>query len=248
MNLSCTAAVDILNDLLCYEKLESGILELHKEEFNVGEYLRDRVNMFCAQARECGVTLTLITDFQTYDSQEAPTPTQSPTSPGPVPHPSSSTTMHLFPLPQPLSPPLSHSPPIPISGTMPIPTVQSPSSPAQSPTSPSSRAPPPSNILPSDTMFVDKFKMDQVIRNLISNSLKFTPQGGTVTVRATFQPDSLSGIRSPRSAREIPRMSVGETDHVSSNINIRKYQTGNRIRNEPRNWRFLRSTTNPCCT
>ena len=32
MSLSCTAALDILNDLLCFEKLESGILDLHKQE------------------------------------------------------------------------------------------------------------------------------------------------------------------------------------------------------------------------
>ena len=31
-------------------------------------------------------------------------------------------------------------------------------------------------------MYVDKFKMDQVIRNLISNALKFTPTGGSVSV------------------------------------------------------------------
>ena len=40
VNMSCTAAVDILNNLLCYEKLESGILELHKENIAVGPFLQ----------------------------------------------------------------------------------------------------------------------------------------------------------------------------------------------------------------
>ena len=62
VNASCTAAVDILNDLLCYKKLDSGILELHKENISVLEFLKDRVGMFSLQARECGVTLKMNID------------------------------------------------------------------------------------------------------------------------------------------------------------------------------------------
>jgi hypothetical protein len=32
VNSGCRIALDILNDLLCFDKLESGILVLHKEE------------------------------------------------------------------------------------------------------------------------------------------------------------------------------------------------------------------------
>ena len=60
VNFSCAAAVDILNDLLCYEKLDSGILELHKENVTVVPFLIDCISMFSVQAKECGVTMTLI--------------------------------------------------------------------------------------------------------------------------------------------------------------------------------------------
>ena len=40
----------------------------------------------------------------------------------------------------------------------------------------------------TDLLSIDKFKMSQVLRNFISNALKFTPDGGTIIVRACFVP------------------------------------------------------------
>jgi signal transduction histidine kinase len=62
VNRSCEAAIDILNDLLCFEKIESGILELHKEQIRVQPYLSDCLSMFEVQARECGVTMHIDTE------------------------------------------------------------------------------------------------------------------------------------------------------------------------------------------
>jgi signal transduction histidine kinase len=61
VNRSCEAAIDILNDLLCFEKIESGILELHKEEITIQPYLSECLSMFKVQARECGVTMDIDT-------------------------------------------------------------------------------------------------------------------------------------------------------------------------------------------
>jgi CheY-like chemotaxis protein len=121
------AAVDILNDLLCYEKLESGILELHKENILVESLLVGCLTMFSGQARECGVTMTVAMDG-TYRNRD-----------------------------------LTAYPPTEIVSL---------------------------SLQPHDSIFADKFKMDQVIRNLMSNALKFTPRGGSVTINASFVHDN----------------------------------------------------------
>jgi signal transduction histidine kinase len=143
VNLSCMAAVDILNDLLCYEKLESGILELHKENITVEPFLNECVSMFSSQARESNVSLVVVTDDDAHSKPRA--------------------TASVLPL---TSTPLAFAVP----------------------------------LLPDDTIFADKFKMDQVIRNLISNALKFTAPGGAVTLKASFV--YRADAESARSARQ----------------------------------------------
>ena len=60
INSSCVAALDILNDLLCFNKLEAGLLEVHKEEVCPGTFVKDSVAMFNVQARDCGVILSVV--------------------------------------------------------------------------------------------------------------------------------------------------------------------------------------------
>ena len=42
---------------------------------------------------------------------------------------------------------------------------------------------------------VDVNKLSQVVRNLVSNALKFTPKNGTVKVIASYLPRSLPGSK-----------------------------------------------------
>ena len=147
INISCKTAVDILNDLLSYEKLESGILKLNKEEIPLRPLLMNSVSVFAGQAKECGVTLNLL-----FEAGEHIVSANSTALPLPLPY----------------------------------------------------------FLLPSDVLICDKFKMDQVIRNLVSNALKFTPRGGVVTVSAVFvplHPAPVSHSHSQRPRRSLSMMS-----------------------------------------
>ena len=56
----------------------------------------------------------------------------------------------------------------------------------------------------TDMFSVDKFKMSQVLRNLMSNALKFTPEGGTITIRACFIPDESAAMDSATQSSNRP--------------------------------------------
>ena len=117
VNVACRTTLDILNDLLCFDKMESGILVVHKHEVPVLSFISDCVGMFSAQAKEANVTISI-------DNSDDATEIMA------------------------------------------------------------------SSLLENDIVLIDKFKMDQVLRNLISNALKFTPRGGSVTVISNFVPES----------------------------------------------------------
>ena len=49
MKTECVAAIDILNDLLSYEKIDAGLLKLHKTVIPAVPFLRDSVRPFLFQ-------------------------------------------------------------------------------------------------------------------------------------------------------------------------------------------------------
>jgi two-component system, sensor histidine kinase and response regulator len=98
----CSIALNILNQLLTFEKLSAGMLQLESKLLSVSELLDSNMKLFRMQAQQAGISFKLDT------------------------------------------------------GNVKMDQVQ---------------------------VFVDEHKMNQVLRNLLSNAMKFTPKGGTVEVR-----------------------------------------------------------------
>ena len=71
-----------------------------------------------------------------------------------------------------------------------------------------------SPLLGNDTVIFDRFKMDQVLRKLISNALKFTPRDDSVVITATFVSD-FGGMNVPL----IDQLTSNVGDHESSLVN-----------------------------
>ena len=134
INIACVTAVDILNDLLCFEKLDSGPLELHKEEIPALKFVKDCVSMFGVHARSKEITINV--DYAGKSRGG-----------GLMAHAGDEVVM----VPEEEKYPLNDN----------------------------------------ELIDLDKFKMSQVIRNLVSNALKFTPRGGVVTVRVHFVPGEI---------------------------------------------------------
>lgn len=180
---ACRIAVEILNDLLCFDKLESGILVLHKHEVPAVPFITDCVNMFASQAREGGVTLSVI-------SCDTDTDTDADAHTGRI-DTSSSTSSSL-----------SDGQDTEREGETEREREREKAAVGRKYTA--------SNLLESDTVLMDKFKMDQVLRNLISNALKFTPRGGAVTgereesKEERREEEGIEGMRGMRTESSIP--------------------------------------------
>ena len=178
ISISCTAALDILNDLLCFEKLESGILDLHKLEVAVLPFIHDCAAMFAVQAREANITMKIVTNGD--DSDFHGNIYQGNTEVG------MRGCANLY-INDNMNDEKMNNNSDNLSIDKDVSAIITGSDLVKSIVSVTEKI----QFLPletTDVVFMDKFKMDQVIRNLISNALKFTPRDGLITVTASFVP------------------------------------------------------------
>ena len=141
---SCHIAIDTLNDILTFEKLEGNLLALDKSNENVNQLIAKTVRMFLIPARNSGVELTLDCDS-----------------------------------------------------------------------------------LPSETLaHIDRTKMAQVLRNLISNALKFTPSGGTVRVVVFKTSSGFVRVEVYDTGVGIDKASRGRLFHEVVQFDANKLQNG----------------------
>ena len=136
---ACGAALDILNELLLFDKLETGALVLNKLTVPVPELVEDSIKMFSVQTREKSLELVITNNDESMldlsPNVGAFTPEQSLASVG------SDTPASLA-----------------------------------------------SSLYITDEVYVDKNKVVQVIRNVVSNAIKFTPAFGKIQVNIRFAP------------------------------------------------------------
>jgi len=136
-------SLDILNDLLSYEKLEAGIMVLEKTFVCAWEFLVEVIKPFTLQARQLGIDLVI--------------PTESDAD---------------------------------------------------------------LEILQNTRIYVDKNRLAQVMRNLISNALKFTPSGGQVKIKSRLCSRISGSNSSGDSDNSMLQISVTDTGAGLSKENL----------------------------
>ena len=110
---SANTAIAVLNDLIDYDKIDTGTMSLQKEPLNLQSIIESTVHQFSVQARAKSIQIQLCGGFQQQEAEK-----------------------------------------IVIEG--------------------------------------DRVKLSQVLRNLLSNALKFTPQGGKMTINCKWEEDQVN--------------------------------------------------------
>ena len=154
---ACGAALDILNELLLFDKLETGALVLNKLTVPVPELVEDSIKMFSVQTREKSLELAITNNDESMLASSAEDHSKA-----------SDSSAHTV------------NSDVPV-GLTPL-------------------------LYITDQVYVDKNKVMQVIRNVVSNAIKFTPAFGKIQVNVRFLPSpSVAKRRSGKGGRSLAK-------------------------------------------
>jgi hypothetical protein len=169
-------AIEILNDLLLYDKLESGLVTLKKEVVGVIDFMSECLQMFAVQIRAKNISLSFVNKTAPIRSEGHCTGTAS----------SDTTSLQDSAAVRNL---MTHN--------HDINQIQQ------------GRI---SAVSKMDKFEVDKSKLSQVIRNIMSNAIKFTPDDGNIQIIVEFE--TYTTRSSSDSVYESSNQSTNESDHV----------------------------------
>ena len=162
---ACCAALDILNELLLFDKLEDGVLVMNKLTVPVPELVEDSIKMFSVQAREKSLELVITNN----DESMLVLNMSGPAVRSVV---DSINDMRLL-----------------------------------------------SKIFSTDQVYVDKNKVVQVIRNVVSNAIKFTPAFGKIQLNVRFVP-ALLVVKGYQVSTKTLTTGTGEVDAFAGAVGV----------------------------
>jgi signal transduction histidine kinase len=173
-SLASAVAIEILNDLLLYDKLQSGLVELKKEEVGVLEFVSQSIETFAVQIRAKQMNLSFINPPNNSTINSSSSSSSSSSSRSSNNSSGQNTTIAptaIFPPPLSILSSSSKS----ISSNKSNCSTHNAAEPSVDSRIPLPALPAAAAINNNDRIHVDKTKLSQVIRNLMSNAIKFTP-------------------------------------------------------------------------
>ena len=200
---SADTAISVLNDLMSYDKLDTGMMVIEREVLAIWDLIRTTIHPFSVQAKAKGIELELIFNddmsvsyVPMSSSQSSSVRSYKPRSHRIVPvvavdEKSNPTSKRQAAQPVNSGPTSKRLAPEQVSEIPLFDLEEGKKIPGAARSESLDENHECLVVVANQVVLGDKAKLSQVIRNLISNALKFTPAGGKVTVCTYWKPRGL---------------------------------------------------------